>query len=70
MARMILLEKYTKERSTEEAGGGGCAICLDEYAIGQWRATIVHCNHRFHAPCIQSWLDLNFTCPLCRFNLV
>ncbi|KAL1561947.1 RING-H2 finger protein ATL80-like [Salvia divinorum] len=54
----------------EEGGDGGCAICLDEYAAGERRATMTECSHRFHAVCIEKWIKINTTCPLCRHNLV
>ncbi|GJN07516.1 hypothetical protein PR202_ga25353 [Eleusine coracana subsp. coracana] len=28
------------------------------------------CNHHFHCTCIDKWLHINATCPLCKFNIV
>ncbi|KAH6784948.1 hypothetical protein C2S52_009907 [Perilla frutescens var. hirtella] len=73
---IFVYDTYTKERSAGEGEvGGGCAICLDEYADGERRATVAACNHRFHAVCIEAWVaekKVNecSTCPLCRHDLV
>lgn len=44
-----------------------CSICLCEYEPMQTLRTIPHCNHYFHANCIDGWLKLKATCPLCRY---
>jgi hypothetical protein len=28
--------------------------------------SIPECNHYFHAACIDEWLKMNGTCPICR----
>ncbi len=43
-----------------------CPICLSEYQPKETLRTIPECNHYFHADCIDAWLKLNATCPLCR----
>lgn len=43
-----------------------CPICLCEYQAKETLRTIPDCNHYFHASCIDQWLKLNATCPLCR----
>ncbi|KAI3823694.1 hypothetical protein L1987_05134 [Smallanthus sonchifolius] len=43
-----------------------CAICLSEYKPKESLRTIPECNHYFHADCIDEWLKLNATCPVCR----
>jgi hypothetical protein len=44
-----------------------CSVCLDEQTSDKWVET--QCNHRFHVPCLQTWLN-NYckTCPMCRTN--
>ena len=27
------------------------------------------CGHAFHAPCVDQWLGVNATCPLCRKSI-
>lgn len=46
-----------------------CVICLtrdDEDGV-PWRELI--CGHRFHEPCLLSWLAKAHRCPICRFDL-
>ncbi|XP_047161987.1 putative RING-H2 finger protein ATL21B [Vigna umbellata] len=43
-----------------------CPICLSEYEPKDTLRTIPACNHYFHAHCIDEWLKMNATCPLCR----
>ncbi|XP_068306718.1 putative RING-H2 finger protein ATL21B [Pyrus communis] len=43
-----------------------CSICLSEYEAKEALRTIPECNHYFHAGCIDEWLKMNATCPVCR----
>lgn len=43
-----------------------CAICLSEYKTNDTLRTVPECNHYFHSNCIDEWLKLNATCPVCR----
>lgn len=43
-----------------------CAICLSEYQPKDTLRTVPECNHYFHSSCIDEWLKLNATCPVCR----
>ncbi|XP_031374558.1 RING-H2 finger protein ATL20-like isoform X3 [Punica granatum] len=43
-----------------------CSICLCEYQPKETLRTIPECNHYFHVNCIDEWLRLNASCPLCR----
>ena len=44
-----------------------CSICLGEIRFDAERRTA--CNHIFHAVCLETWLNQNSTCPLCRAHL-
>ncbi|KAJ1288938.1 hypothetical protein BS78_02G127200 [Paspalum vaginatum] len=46
-----------------------CCICLCPYEDGA-ELRELPCNHHFHCTCIDKWLHLNATCPLCKFNIV
>ncbi|XAR52225.1 hypothetical protein NMG60_11020173 [Bertholletia excelsa] len=43
-----------------------CSICLCEYKPKDTLRSIPECQHCFHAECIDEWLRLNATCPVCR----
>ncbi|KAL5541288.1 hypothetical protein UlMin_042510 [Ulmus minor] len=43
-----------------------CPICLSEYEPKDTLRTIPECNHYYHASCVDEWLKMNATCPLCR----
>ncbi|KAK7401388.1 hypothetical protein VNO78_12821 [Psophocarpus tetragonolobus] len=45
---------------------GPCAICLCEYLPEETVRCVPDCRHCFHAVCVDQWLRLSATCPLCR----
>ncbi|KAK7272529.1 hypothetical protein RJT34_29185 [Clitoria ternatea] len=46
--------------------GGDCAICLEEFQVGQFCQVFPMCQHIFHSHCIDRWLQKKLTCPICR----
>ncbi|MCD7471259.1 hypothetical protein HAX54_011593 [Datura stramonium] len=46
-----------------------CAICLGEYSAGETLRCIPECEHCFHVECVDKWLKMNSTCPVCRNSL-
>lgn len=46
--------------------GKTCPICLSEYMPKETVKTMPECEHCFHAQCIDEWLPLNASCPICR----
>ena len=47
-------------------GCAECAICLEELREGDAVKMIPYCKHVFHPHCIDTWLDKQVTCPVCR----
>lgn len=42
-----------------------CAICMENPTAGeQWKQ--LHCGHKYHPTCIDTWLITHHTCPICR----
>ncbi|WCJ23064.1 RING/U-box superfamily protein [Euphorbia peplus] len=56
-----------KRRSAAAGGGGGdCAVCLSKFEPDDQLRLLPLCCHAFHVDCIDTWLQSNQTCPLCR----
>jgi hypothetical protein len=62
-------------RSSKEENGNGdetefgtCAICLEDYRVGEGRKRLSCPNHphSFHAECIDRWLTVVASCPICK----
>lgn len=45
-----------------------CSICLANYELNDVLKSLP-CMHRFHSACIDPWLSLNNSCPVCRSSL-
>ncbi|XP_074306624.1 E3 ubiquitin-protein ligase MPSR1-like [Silene latifolia] len=45
---------------------GECVICLEEYKVGT-TVKKMPCQHGFHEECIEKWLGLHGSCPVCRY---
>ncbi|EFJ06696.1 hypothetical protein SELMODRAFT_186618 [Selaginella moellendorffii] len=43
-----------------------CAICLADYREAEMLRVLPDCRHVFHVQCIDSWMRLQATCPMCR----
>lgn len=52
-------------KSTSDAAGD-CAVCLSKFESQDLLRLLPLCCHAFHAECIDTWLQSNRSCPLCR----
>ncbi|KAE9590096.1 hypothetical protein Lal_00033740 [Lupinus albus] len=43
-----------------------CSICLADYKANDMLRVLPDCEHLFHPKCIDPWLRLHPTCPVCR----
>ncbi|KAE9589801.1 putative transcription factor C2H2 family [Lupinus albus] len=43
-----------------------CSICLLDYKESDLVRVLSECNHFFHSSCVDPWLIMNLTCPICR----
>ncbi|KAJ8767640.1 hypothetical protein K2173_018198 [Erythroxylum novogranatense] len=46
-----------------------CCICLSQYDDGV-ELRELPCGHHFHSACVDKWLYINATCPLCKYNIL
>ncbi|KAJ0248062.1 E3 ubiquitin-protein ligase [Hirschfeldia incana] len=46
-----------------------CCICLSAYEDGT-ELRELPCGHHFHCSCVDKWLYINATCPLCKYNIL
>ncbi|KAG5859868.1 E3 ubiquitin-protein ligase [Encephalitozoon hellem] len=63
-----LQEVMYKDQSDVSDDTYHCAICFDNYIPGI-KLKLLPCGHHFHQECIDEWLDLKDTCPLCKRNI-
>ena len=48
--------------------GEQCSICRMEFEPGDV-LRVLRCNHAEHAECIDQWLNINKSCPLCQVEI-
>ncbi|KAL3526530.1 hypothetical protein ACH5RR_011186 [Cinchona calisaya] len=48
--------------------GLDCAICLSDFEVGE-EAKQMPCKHRYHTDCIDKWLGIQGSCPVCRYRM-
>lgn len=56
-----------QEKSEEE-----CTICLERLFTEENKETVVKempCGHMYHGECIEHWLRIHGSCPLCRYEI-
>lgn len=66
-AKFIRMLKPKKFRPVDVKGEHECSVCMLPYTAEDKIITLP-CNeqHHFHSFCIQTWLKVSITCPLCR----
>ncbi|KAK2994623.1 hypothetical protein RJ640_025677 [Escallonia rubra] len=60
------IEALPKVKMQEE--GVPCAICLTDLSVGV-ESKEMPCKHKYHPDCIDQWLGINGSCPVCRFEM-
>ncbi|XP_071738839.1 RING-H2 finger protein ATL70-like [Rutidosis leptorrhynchoides] len=49
-----------------DANSSVCSICLADYKGKDVLRLLPECGHLFHVKCIDTWLKVHPTCPVCR----
>ncbi|XP_054822972.1 E3 ubiquitin-protein ligase MPSR1-like [Prosopis cineraria] len=52
----------------EEGEEGECVICLEEWEAGGM-VKEMPCKHKFHPNCVDKWLGIHGSCPVCRYDM-
>ncbi|KAL3829698.1 hypothetical protein ACJIZ3_018500 [Penstemon smallii] len=65
-----VINSYPKFVFSKRNWNGGndtvCSICLCEYRESEMLRLLPDCRHCFHVMCVDAWLKLNASCPVCR----
>ncbi|XP_069038079.1 RING finger protein 215 isoform X5 [Lepisosteus oculatus] len=75
MKRLATLKtrKYHLPKARCEKGQAGetdnCAVCLEQFCKNQC-LRVLPCLHEFHRDCVDPWLLLQQTCPLCKRSIL
>ena len=61
-----LLYSKTKLGGSSSSSCSCCSICLMDYKESDLVRMLPGCDHFFHVKCVDPWLRMNLTCPICR----
>eukprot|EP01018_Ginkgo_biloba_P013696 Gb_22087 [translate_table: standard] len=57
---------FSEKQALPHPQDTSCSICLSDYKEPEVLRMLPDCRHVFHVPCIDAWLRLHATCPMCR----
>jgi len=66
MAELKMIITWTADYESSDDFQSVCAICIESIKINDWYKQLPNCEHYFHADCIDGWLRVRDSCPLCR----
>ncbi|KAG6529480.1 RING-H2 finger protein ATL16-like [Zingiber officinale] len=68
LIRSIPVVSFTAAADDDEQSSQ-CAVCLNEFQNMERLKRLPGCSHTFHIDCIDTWLQFNPNCPLCRSDV-
>ena len=68
LKRFKMNEEFCKKSEKGALEYPSCSVCLTEIAKNE-PTLLIPCGHMFHDGCINKWLEMHNTCPVCRYEL-
>ncbi|KAK1792168.1 hypothetical protein P4O66_012065 [Electrophorus voltai] len=69
LQRLSVLRTRTYKQPKAWSDTDSCAVCLEQYSNNQC-LRVLPCLHEFHRDCVDPWLLLQQTCPLCKRSVL
>ncbi|CAM0880376.1 unnamed protein product [Alopecurus aequalis] len=66
IARLPCFVAVRRADESDAAATPECPVCLGAVEEGETVRALPFCRHAFHARCVDAWLRLRPTCPVCR----
>ncbi|XP_077571650.1 RING finger protein 215 [Stigmatopora nigra] len=60
---------YQRAKVRHGETADNCVVCLEAYRPNQ-RLRVLPCRHEYHQECVDPWLLLRHTCPLCKRSIL
>ncbi|KAL5730758.1 hypothetical protein ACHQM5_003550 [Ranunculus cassubicifolius] len=57
---------FNTTEGVHQPGNMACSICLQDFEIGDDLRRLPKCRHSYHCNCIDRWLLIQGSCPICR----
>ncbi|KAJ8636887.1 hypothetical protein MRB53_011154 [Persea americana] len=70
IVRSLPSVQFRKSKREQCQSSTDCAVCLGEFAEGEWLRLLPNCAHIFHVVCVDTWFQTHSTCPLCRSDVL
>ncbi len=63
------LKKNLMKRTFISDSNDICIICQEDYCVVK-KCTELYCGHKYHKKCIDKWVYIKPTCPLCNEGIL
>ncbi|GMN60988.1 hypothetical protein TIFTF001_030086 [Ficus carica] len=64
--KLLFSQVKLNSRDDDQVSNSCCSICLTDYVDDDMVLLLPDCGHFFHVKCVDEWLRMNSTCPVCR----